>query len=78
MNNLNKALIDIATSAFLTKGHPSFKVYRTAASFNHWQVDYLVNVTRKKRAMRTAVFGAWEETEARNYYRKKLTEYLLN
>jgi len=79
MNNLRDALIDIATAAFVSNGHPAFKVYETPLSFGHWQVEYKVrNPKGNSGSLRTAVFGAWEETEARDYYRKKLTEYLLN
>lgn len=77
MTNLRNALIDIATAAFVTKGHPSFSVQEVA--FGHWQVEYKVRNPKGLRgSLRTAVFAAWEENEARDYHRKKLVEYLLD
>jgi len=77
MNNLRDALIDIATAAFVTNGHPSFSVQEVA--FGHWQVEYKVaNPKGNRGSLRTAVFSAWEENEARDYYRKKLAEYFLD
>jgi len=76
MNNLRNTLIDIATAAFVVNGHPNFTVSKV--EFGHWQVEYKVaNPVGNSGSLRTALFGTDEESEAKQYLTKKLSEYLL-